>query len=207
MKTQIIILVLIGMCIGTWFVDFDKLAPQDLIASTVLITDGHGHGSGVYLGNGIILTAWHCTGMDNAWVEDMYGNQFAILEEVYCGDWTEDIGFIKINPKADIPAMTRFGDMPEIGDKAYICGNPLDIVMFGNFTTGTITKVGVDIPGWWDDAIISDATACPGNSGGGVYNEDYELIGILVGGYIGYDNISIIEPISDILRMMNLKLD
>jgi len=182
--------------------------PEDIIASTIVVTDGYGHGSGVYLGNGVILTAGHCLGIQDAWIEDSKGNQYSILNEVYCGDWTEDIGFIMINPKVDIPAMTKFGDMPELNDKVHICGTPLERVMGQNFTTGTITKLDVDFPdGWWDDAIIADAASYPGNSGGGVYNEDLELIGILVGGFVGYDNIAIIEGIDDIMRQINLEVE
>lgn len=204
-----VFVVLFAMAIGIAMMPTLSTRVQDeqtIINANVLITDGQGHGSGVYLGNGIILTASHCLGIENACIIDSKGNIYEILEEIYCGDLTEDIGFIRINAKADIPAITNFGKMPKVMDTAYICGTPIDMFLFSNLTTGTITKVGIFFPGWWDNVLMADTAAYPGNSGGGVYNKNFELIGILVGGYTGYDNLSIIEPIEDILKMMELEL-
>lgn len=205
--TTVVILLLMAMTsIFVPCLESNSDKANRIIESTVLITDGQGHGSGVYLGDGVVLTARHCLGIANAVIVDSQGNIYTILEEIQCGDLTEDIGFIRINPKATIPAMKRFGKMPRVTERAYICGTPLEIFLFGNFTTGTISNVGVDFPGWWDNTLIADTAAYPGNSGGGIYNENFELVGILVGGFIGYDNLSIIEPIEDILDMIELEL-
>jgi len=169
----------------------------------VLVTDGWGHGSGVHIGDGIILTAAHVACIDNIWVEDFEGRTYTVIDQWIDPFW-EDVGFIRIRRK-DLPKL-EFGLFPKVGDTAYVIGTPLDQNIKLNFTKGIVSNVHVDIDGWWYDALIVDAASFPGNSGGPVLNENFEIIGILVGGYGSFDSLSICEPLNDILDVLVLYL-
>lgn len=186
----------------------DESPVNNIIGATVVIKGTMSHGSGVYLGKGIILTAKHCLGMEGATILDSKGNIYKIEKEVAAGDTTEDVGFIKISKNADkyIPIVSRFGRTPHVSKKVFICGNPLDDKLFQTFTTGTVIKIGVDVPGMWDNTIISDASAYKGNSGGGVFDRKYRLVGVVVGIIGGNECLTIIEPIEDIVRVVGMEL-
>jgi S1-C subfamily serine protease len=74
--------------------------------------------------------------------------------------------------------------------------------MVNNVTSGRVSKIYVRIPEMWNDVFISDAVSFPGNSGGPVLDENFNIVGILVGGFSGYDNFSICEPVSDIKKAL-----
>jgi serine protease Do len=74
------------------------------------------------------------------------------------------------------------GPTPQVGDSIWVIGSPLGIP--GEVTQGIISNkspFGYSI----------DARALPGNSGGGCYNIDGQLIGILIG--IANTNVGVIE--------------
>jgi serine protease Do len=171
----------------------------------VVLTDGGGHGSGVYLGNGVVLTSEHVVSDRQLVVLTADGIEYEILD-VLCPEDDEDIAFVLIDPNCGLTPVV-LGEMPELTDPVFTVGTPLDLIFFNNVTSGIVGKLHVD---WdrWDDGIMTSTPAMPGNSGGALLNKRFELIGITVGchnrKYDGGDSLWLSEPITDILRCLEL---
>lgn len=157
-------------------------------------------GSGVIVSsNGIIITAGHVVkGATKIWVTLNDGRKFEAENFEY--ETITDAGVIKINAK-DLPVISLGNsDDNVLGDQVFIVGCPLDKALFNTVTSGIISGLKRDIPFFGEKLMVqTDAQAWPGNSGGGLFNLKGELIGILVGGYRGYDGIGICVP-SNILK-------
>lgn len=87
------------------------------------------------------------------------------------------------------PTVPIASELPEIGSKVWLVGNPLGHEK--NITHGILSNV-------WQTSFFNDkplvyridAAAAPGNSGGGLFNEKGELIGIL-----SFSEVFIFAPI------------
>ena len=189
------ILLAIIVIFGMFLIITNKHTTDDPRDACVIITNGFGHGSGVHIGNGFILTAGHCATIEGTWIVASDGRTYTIVDS-WRDPYDEDIGFIKIRNK-DIPSL-RLGKMPEVGDDVHVIGTPLDRAISFSYTEGIVSRIYTNLDGWWYDAMIIDAATYPGNSGSPVVNDDNKIVGILVGGYIGYDNMSICEPVENI---------
>jgi len=87
------------------------------------------------------------------------------------------------------------------GETAYIVGNPLGLE--STVTKGVISHIKRELPGASgieNDVKFTqlDGGAAPGNSGGGVFNESGQLIGVLVRGVNGANFLSFAVDIDDI---------
>lgn len=158
-------------------------APAD-----VIVSDGDGHGSGVHIGGGLILTAAHVVenaaggGSGNIVIESQTGNRQPA--EVLWANQSYDLALIKIPDGSGLRSELLHcgGSAPgialRVGDNVTAVGNPLDqqfVTMFGRIGAGVAER------GPWREAFIVDMTTVPGMSGGAVYNSMHELIGITVG--------------------------
>lgn len=151
-------------------------------------------GSGVYVGNGLILTAGHV-------VED--ANHFEVTFEDGCvyesiityGEELSDVGFIRIEDANGIDYTPVVFDTRELsrGEDVWILGSPYGTDFLFTLTKGIISNVTITCDGFFGEKPIfmTDAASYPGNSGGPVVDVDGEIIGILVGGYGYADNLSI----------------
>lgn len=173
------------------------------LENCVRIHNGLGWGSGVIIdSNGLILTAAHVVkDSNNFLVKVADGN--SVLGEIVYVDPNKDFAFIDIDYN-DLTPSVFAADNPKVGDDIYIIGSPLDYPLFNVTTFGKVSKLDVndiDYYCWYDTPmLIVDAASWPGNSGGPVFNENGEIIGILVGGYDPYDNLSICVPVSVIIN-------
>lgn len=104
------------------------------------------------------------------------------------GDVESDICLLKIvNPDRDYPII-RFGDSDEVrpGDKCVIMGFPGGASIEPIITSGIISSMDVrhsNLTGYLNSYIQTDATANPGNSGGGLFNMKGQVIGIVTSKY------------------------
>ena len=171
-------------------------------ASVTIKIGERGHGSGVHIGNGVILTAAHCIG-DNMTVVDVNEVEHQILFRWW--DSEQDVGFLIIEG-ADMPSI-EFGTMSNVGDEIYCIGTPVSQIMFNTVTRGMMAREDVEIPDLWDDVFVIDCAIFPGNSGCAVLNADFELVGIVVGGFAWYDGLGFCESINDILESRNKCLE
>lgn len=206
MKRRLLIVLLLTMLCVCAGVSRGKRNPRLNTADTfVALVNPSGHGSGVYLGNGVVLTAAHTAQNKGLVVLTESGHTFEILEKI-TPDSTEDIAFVLIDPNCGLIPVV-LGGMPDVLDPVVTVGTPQQLLFINNVTTGVVSKMMVD---WdrWDRGIMTSAPMQPGNSGGALLNSEFELIGITVGCHNRYpdcgDNLWLSEPIDDILMCLEL---
>ncbi len=99
-----------------------------------------------------------------------------------------DVALIKVTPDSPLPSV-RFGDSDtvRVADRVLAIGNPLGLG--GSVTRGIVSALNRDIRDTpFDDYIQTDAAINHGNSGGPLFNERGEVIGM---------NTAIISPEAD----------
>ncbi|MBQ5398591.1 MAG: trypsin-like peptidase domain-containing protein [Ruminococcus sp.] len=141
-----------------------------------------GAGSGVIISkDGYIITNYHVIeGASHITVTLRDKTEYTDVEVV--GTYSNgDIALLKIKPKKDLTAVT-FGDSSKIqvGDYAVVIGNPLG-QLGGSVTDGIISALDreVTIDNETMNLLQTNAEISPGNSGGGLFNGNGELIGIV----------------------------
>ena len=142
-----------------------------------------GAGSGVIISSdGYILTCAHVVdGASNITVTIGDKDYTATLVGE---DTTSDVAVIKIDATGLTPATVGDSDALTVGDNVLAVGNPLG-ELGGTVTSGIISALNrsVSIQGTSSVNTMSliqmDASVSPGNSGGGLFNMNGELIGIV----------------------------
>ena len=142
-----------------------------------------GAGSGVIISSdGYILTCDHVvSGASNITVT--IGDK-DYPATVVGEDSTSDIAVIKIDADGLTPAIVGDSDKLAVGDNVLAVGNPLG-ELGGTVTSGIVSalnrSVSIQSSGSVNtmSLIQMDASVSPGNSGGGLFNMNGELIGIV----------------------------
>ncbi len=139
-----------------------------------------GQGSGFILNkDGLILTNNHV--INNAQrVEVKLSNKHTYKAQVLAVDKNHDLALLKIDNAPDLtPATLATSQGLVVGQRVYAIGNPFGLQ--GTMTRGIISAIrsirgpqGNPI----EDAIQTDASVNPGNSGGPLLNSRGEVIGI-----------------------------
>lgn len=130
-----------------------------------------GHGTGFYFGNcGHVVTNVHVIdGATTVEVVEQDGDKFT-LESCLFAIPCRDFAILKVDTDPDF--YFRIAGVPEIKDKVVALGHPLDERWF--HSTGEIEKAhkfGYQL----HHSITAELK--PGNSGGPVINEDFEVVG------------------------------
>ncbi len=142
-----------------------------------------GAGSGVIISSdGYILTCDHVvSGASNITVtigDDDY------TATVVGEDSTSDVAVLKIDANGLTPATVGDSDSLKVGQNVMAVGNPLG-ELGGTVTSGIVSALNrsVTIQGTSSTNTMSliqmDASVSPGNSGGGLFNMNGELIGLV----------------------------
>ena len=142
-----------------------------------------GAGSGVIISSdGYILTCDHVVaGASNITVtigDDDY------TATVVGEDSTSDVAVLKIDANGLTPAVVGDSDTLTVGDNVLAVGNPLG-ELGGTVTSGIVSALNrsVTIQGTSSTNTMSliqmDASVSPGNSGGGLFNMNGELVGVV----------------------------
>ena len=142
-----------------------------------------GAGSGVIISSdGYILTCAHV--VDGASNITVTINDKDYTATLVGEDTTSDIAVIKIDANGLTPATVGDSDSLKVGQNVMAVGNPLG-ELGGTVTGGMISALNrsVTIQGTSSTNTMSliqmDASVSPGNSGGGLFNMNGELIGIV----------------------------
>lgn len=168
-----------------------------------------GAGSGVIISeDGYILTNNHVAG-DASKITVTLRSGESYEAELIGADADLDIALIKIDANNLCSAPVGDSSTVETGDKSVIIGNPLG-TLGGSVTEGIISAVdrAIEIDGKTMHLIQTDAAVNPGNSGGGMFNGQGELIGIVVAKSSGdstgssIDNIGFVIPINNALDIL-----
>ena len=142
-----------------------------------------GAGSGVIISSdGYILTCAHVvSGASNITVSIGDKDYPATLVGE---DTTSDIAVVKVDATGLTPATVGNSDSLKVGESVMAVGNPLG-ELGGTVTSGIVSALNrsVTIQGTSSTNTMSliqmDASVSPGNSGGGLFNMNGELIGLV----------------------------
>ena len=142
-----------------------------------------GAGSGVIISSdGYILTCAHV--VDGASTITVTIDDKDYTATLVGEDTTSDVAVIKIDATGLIPATVGDSDSLKVGQSVMAVGNPLG-ELGGTVTGGMISALNrsVTIQGTSSTNTMSliqmDASVSPGNSGGGLFNMNGELVGIV----------------------------
>ncbi|MEO9780631.1 MAG: trypsin-like peptidase domain-containing protein [Sedimentitalea sp.] len=152
---------------------FEKMVPGDRD-----MTPRKGVGSGFIISDdGQIVTNHHVVdGADSVTVKLADGRSFEAT--VIGSDPMTDVALLQLETEETLPVVA-FGesDTMRAGDEVVAVGNPFGLG--GTVTSGIISAVSRDIhSGPYDDFIQTDAAINRGNSGGPLFNNDGEVIGV-----------------------------
>ena len=142
-----------------------------------------GAGSGVIISSdGYILTCAHVVSGASQITVTIGDTDYTAT--VVSEDDTSDVAVLKIDATGLTPATVGDSDSLSVGDSVLAVGNPLG-ELGGTVTSGIVSALNrsVTIQGSSSTNTMSliqmDASVSPGNSGGGLFNMNGELIGLV----------------------------
>ena len=142
-----------------------------------------GAGSGVIISSdGYILTCAHVVSGASQITVTIGDTDYTAT--VVGEDDTSDVAVLKIDATGLTPATVGDSDSLSVGDSVLAVGNPLG-ELGGTVTSGIVSALNrsVTIQGTSSTNTMSliqmDASVSPGNSGGGLFNKNGELIGLV----------------------------
>lgn len=146
-------------------------------SADVKVMLAQGHGSGVYIGKGSIITAAHVVeGVST--VDIRLDDGTKAKADVLWSSKEFDIAHLRIRGEVSIQTAKLSCRVPEQGEEVVAIGNPsqFDDLVFRGFINGKPRDVGP-----WKNAVPADLTIIPGMSGGALYDTSGKVIGINVG--------------------------
>lgn len=146
-----------------------------------------GAGSGVVIKkNGYIMTNNHV--IEGANKITVTVNKKNYTAKVVGTNSENDIAVLKIRATNLTPVTYGNSDKIDVGDMAVIIGNPLG-ELGGSVTAGIVSAKNreVTLSNQKMSLIQTDASVNPGNSGGGMFNDHGQLIGVVVAKSSGDD--------------------
>ena len=166
-----------------------------------------GAGSGVIISeDGTIITNNHVIdGAKEITVTLRSGESYSA--QLIGADEELDVALIKIDAgdKELSCAIIGDSDQLQVGDKSVIIGNPLG-TLGGSVTEGIVSALdrSIVVDGKTMNLRQTDAAINAGNSGGGMFNGQGELVGIVVAkNYSGeVDNIGFVIPINSAMKVL-----
>lgn len=174
-----------------------------------------GHGSGVVLPSGLILTAGHVVADDDSF-EVRYDGGEPRPAVVLWQDTVHDVAILaSMLQRPNNPAPLECGAAVPVGEPIEVVGLPLDLGFvhtWGRIASGI--KLYADKA--WAVSQIADVAIAPGNSGGPVYStRTGKIVGIAVGVplsplgpmTVSQNGLSIIVPSSTICRLIAEKVN
>lgn len=201
----IVVAILISTLLTLSGIDYKKPLPviiESILPACVFIEaigeyDEMWSGSGVIVSDKVLTAAHILEDATELRIVTVDGNELEYLA-IYV-DPNNDFGYIDLADKAPSVDIIDSNSL-RYGDEVIIIGAPFG---YGNFPTvsyGIVSGIHREL-NYFGDAfqIGSDAQTWPGNSGGGVFNRDGKLVGILVGSMCFNDGFSIITPTEVIL--------
>lgn len=165
-----------------------------------------GAGSGViYTTDGYIITNYHVVGADTKTISVvLYDGKVYEGKYIY-GDEYADISVIKIEKNDCTPAKIGDSTKMVLGDTVLAIGNPLGYGL--SVTDGIVSALARDVTVENTTMTLMQTSAAinSGNSGGGLFNIDGELIGIVnakIGG-TSVEGMGFAIPSSTVVKCIN----
>lgn len=144
--------------------------------SVVMVNVEGGHGSGVHIGNGFVITAAHVTGdAKEVSLKRQVGED--VKAEVMWVNKAYDIALLRTSGKLAGKASLDCAQ-PKLGDEIQAAGNPLNLEFVSSFGRIAGAARAADP---WREVVITDITTVMGASGGPLFGKDGRVVGIVVG--------------------------
>jgi len=145
-------------------------------SATVKIQVNDGHGSGVHIGDGFIITAAHVVGDAQEVQLKAKGAEFRKADVLWVNK-ANDIALLRTSSAGLGTAHLSCGSA-KAGDPITAYGNPLGIEFVAAYgkIAGEPRKAGP-----WNAVYVTDITTVMGQSGGPIFTDNGDLIGITVG--------------------------
>lgn len=140
-----------------------------------------GHGSGVYIGNGVVLTAGH-VGNGQQTVTLKLDNGTVQFADVLWVNAKYDVSALKPVRGSDMQAAHLACRAPVVGESVTAAGSPGQEDNL--YIPGAI--VGAERQSKpWESVVVASLNMTGGISGGGVFDKYGDVVGIVVGGQLG----------------------
>lgn len=161
----------------------EKLTSAEIVEkyddSIVMIMTNRGQGSGIVIGEDLILTNYHVMDdVSSATIYSVYGDELEVVGVVH-SDQQSDLAIIKTSEELDLAIIELdYFYYYDKGDKVYAIGSPLGLQ--NTVTEGLISNTT------YEGGVRYIQTSTPidhGSSGGALFTEYGELIGITTLGY------------------------
>ena len=177
----IIFLLALWGCGGTSNNTASRIAEEEgpAVAFVVVETDGaKSQGSGIAIdgAKGHFLTNWHVIkGIREGWVR-VQGAEWMPIVAIVAKDEHKDLALVKADPGGQTLHQVRLGTVAKVkpGDPVVVIGNPLGEEF--SVTDGIISQIR-NQDGY--KVVQTTAPISPGNSGGPLFNEQGEVVGIV----------------------------
>lgn len=157
-------------------IGLSKVQAPPTASPVVKVVLANGHGSGVHIGDGYIVTVAHVTGEQKT-VDILTDDGVTRTGEVLWGNSIYDVALVRI--KDHLPAAADLDcRIPPSGEPVLASGNPRDMefLTFRGHISGIAREIGP-----WKVAVPVDLTIIGGMSGGPVYDADMDVVGLSVG--------------------------
>ena len=151
-------------------------AAPDTDTATVKVILSSGHGSGVHIGGGFVLTAAHVTGDEKSVQLKTKDGQLRQADVLWVNK-TYDIALLRTSP-ATLGSARLSCRVADPGEPITGIGNPINVEFVKAF--GKIAGEARET-GPWKSVYITDVTTVMGQSGGPVFAANGDVIGITVG--------------------------
>ncbi|PWL18808.1 serine protease [Falsochrobactrum shanghaiense] len=144
--------------------------------SVAKIVYDNSHGSAVHIGDGYFLTAAHVVDK-NETAPLVFTDGREVLGDVLWTNRAYDIALVKASASG-IAAAKLACVVPDVGTHIHAKGNPsnMDFITVWGRVAGAERTAGP-----WHSVIVTDIATVPGQSGGPVFNDQGEVVGITVG--------------------------
>jgi serine protease Do len=135
------------------------------------------HGSGVYIGGGLVVTAAHVVDEFET-IEVVTNRNETSPAVVTMVDWRNDIAVLRLRETPSLAEAQLSCAPSPIGMTVSAIGNPME----QDFATANGRIAGEALPfGVWASVMLLRLTVAPGDSGGPVLDRDGNVVGIVVG--------------------------
>jgi S1-C subfamily serine protease len=177
---------------------------QSLIKSCVTVKSDDGFGSGFFITNeGLIITNSHVINQSKS-ISVVLENGIEVTAELIFEDEDSDLALIKIKGKGFTPVALGNSDEARVGIEVTAIGTPRLEELNQTVTKGILSgKRNFDGRAF----LQTDASINGGNSGGPLFNETGEVIGINTYKIRGAEGLNLSIPINVALDRLNIKFE
>lgn len=172
--------------------------------STATIRTTFGHGSGFLVSDdGYLLTNHHVVSGSSKVLVVIDGEEF--FADVIDSNAQRDVALLSVKSSKQLKGLKLSKKPAKLGESIYVIGTPLDEQLDFSISKGIVSaKRKIDSQSFYQ----TDAAVNPGNSGGPVFDEYGNVIGLTVSGYFtrdgGSKNINYVIPIADALAVVGI---